>query len=881
MIEFKVSLDTYSYSSKPSTVTASYIADRIAGHIKIFNKDNINRFINLVAKKGLTFCPATFKNGKDDFSEGKKRKENFEQIQLFALDFDGGISFEEVKDRAGYYDLPILFAYETFTSRDQQKFRIVFLNDVSITDVRVAKLVLKVLITIFPEADRQSKSVVQMYYGSNKGLLFFDESLPQVNIESLIRNTYNYLEDKYGAKHYRRHIEKLSRDTGVALNEKKLLDITLVDDLAQTSGADSNNGKNLTNSTNSNITHFVRKFPKYLKINFGESCTNSLCEKKRTNYHYSYRSSDLGTISTKCQLFQEFLTGSRRLEHVELFGLATNLVDVDTGVALLKNTLKKYSYYDDRPEKYRKWDQDLRYIRGYGYKPYSCNGFCPHNDSCTHGTNILSTAKPKNHQIERLSNYVENYVKIEEAEEYLRQKLIDAMNAGDNKWYIITAQTAIGKTKMYLELIKDTAQKVLIAVPTNKLKREILERARALGIDIKESPSIHEIKDDLSEDTWSEIDFLHKSGRSIIPYCKKAIRENHQDSALLRQYLKELDQFNNSDVHGITTHKKLLTMDTSKYDFVIVDEDIIFNAIIQNKTDITVLDLKILRKKIAPGSAIFKKIEKVLKGLKDKQFFTLPAIDYDRADDGKPMGVDLPSFCSATHFCYRKASDKESDLKEDCISFLNPVKFKANTKYIMLSATVNETVCEYYFGKGKNEFFECPKVEITGTLNQYYDKSMSRACIGKDRNIIERIKKWSGFERTITFLKYEKVGNMHFGNTAGRNDWEGENIDVIGTPHQQEWIYKLFAYSIGQEFDIGANLNPSAIVEHNGFRYRFSTYDDEVLRAIQFYLLESELEQAVGRARLLRKDCTVNLFSNFLLPQANLMKFEYDEDDEK
>ena len=51
------------------------------------------------------------------------------------------------------------------------------------------------------------------------------------------------------------------------------------------------------------------------------------------------------------------------------------------------------------------------------------------------------------------------------------------------------------------------------------------------------------------------------------------------------------------------------------------------------------------------------------------------------------------------------------------------------------------------------------------------------------------------------------------------------------------------------------------------------------MRKFHFWMIESDLEQAVGRARLLRCACTVNLFSNFPLRQANLMKFEYDEDD--
>jgi len=579
MNDIKVSLDYIRFKSKPKGSDIACISDRIADQTYSINRNNIKSFVELIAGDGRTFCPATFFNG-------KKNKENFEQVQLFVLDFDGNISFKEVKNRAERYDLPILFVYETFTSKNKDKFRVVFLNDAPIPSIKAAEMMLKALTTIFPEADPQGKSAVQMYFGSNKGLRYFDESLPKINIESLLRNTSICLEDRYGVKHYKRHLEKFYQDTGVALNEKKQPDISVVDDSAECVGA--NVGKNLPNPTII-LVPFGRKFPnRYYRINFGENRTSVLSEKKKSNYHRSFRSSDLGAIRSCCQLFREFEIGSRRLEHMELFGLATNLIHVETAVALFKEMLKKHSYYDDKPDRYRKWDQDLWHIRG--YKPYNCSELCPYSNSCSHGTNILSTSKPKYQQIEQL--------------------------------------------------------------------------------------------------------------------------------------------------------------------------------------------------------------------------------------------------------------------------------------------------CRYYFGADNIDFSECKKARYEGTLNQYYDKSMSRACIDKNTSIINRIKKWSGLTHTISFKKYQK-GDLHFGNTAGCDHLKGKNIDVIGTPHQTEWIYKLFANSIGLDFDAYARIKPNITAGHNGYRFRFTTYDDKILRAIQFYMIESELEQAVGRARLLRENCTVNLFSNFPLSQANLLKSEYDDENDK
>jgi hypothetical protein len=49
----------------------------------------------------------------------------------------------------------------------------VFLNDVSVTDVRAAEIMENMLLTIFPEADPSNKSIVQMYYGGHKHMFSY------------------------------------------------------------------------------------------------------------------------------------------------------------------------------------------------------------------------------------------------------------------------------------------------------------------------------------------------------------------------------------------------------------------------------------------------------------------------------------------------------------------------------------------------------------------------------------------------------------------------------------------------------------------------------------------------------------------------------------
>ena len=47
------------------------------------------------------------------------------------------------------------------------------------------------------------------------------------------------------------------------------------------------------------------------------------------------------------------------------------------------------------------------------------------------------------------------------------------------------------------------------------------------------------------------------------------------------------------------------------------------------------------------------------------------------------------------------------------------------------------------------------------------------------------------------------------------------------------------------------------------------------MQNLQLFFIESELEQAIGRARLLNEECTVYVFSNYPCQQAELRQNPY------
>lgn len=875
MQEIKISLDNVSYSEKPAGCEAAKINKRIANKVMtIKDKNDLKNFLENVAENGYTFNPSTF-------SGGSMKEENFEQMQLMVLDFDGKIPFDDVKKRADQLNLPILSAYDTFSSRNHDRFRVVFLNDVSINNKIAAKIYKSSLLEIFPEADKADKSIAHMYYGGNSKLMYFDETVPTIDLESTIRNMAYSMKNRHGDKHYKEAIKRFAKKNHIGLNKKGLPDISVSE--FSTEYNDTFLSKNGGNSPNTIICNTSNgRIPPFLTymIHLKDERTDH-CSVAKTDNPISreYRSDLLIDVEKKCQLFRNFKYGERKLHHAELFGLAANLYHIESGAAAFGKILSEYpDYYDN--EKQKRWDYYLKYFKDMKYKPTSCCVFCANSDKCNHGKNILSTVKLKSGMIEKLPEYNETYCSIKELQNNLTLNLNKAVNSNNTEWHIIKAQTAAGKTEAYLRLMSESEKRFLIVVPTNKLKRDVESRADKMGIHIKATPSLDEIKDDIPTHVWETISDLRRTGQHGEVYSYICSVAEKEDITCLKKYIKKINSLENYNGNIITTHRKFFSMRKSildKYDEIIIDEDIILTSIAPNQCEIKLSLLnKILDelKGEQEYQKIVEKIELALKYTEESAMFKLPSFTWDYDKDNKPIeGIseltDLPAFCKAKYFMYLNTEDLM-----DSVVFLKPYKFHRR-KYIMVSATVDKDICEYCFGKNNVRFYECTQAAYTGKLIQYYGKSMSRSCIDEDKRILDKIQEWSGFDHLITFKKY-KYGDMYFGNAIGCDNLKGENINVVGTPYQVDFLYKLLPFSFGLDIDESAEMKPCT-VKHNGYRFRFTTYEDDILQKFHIWMIESELEQAVGRARLLRCDCTVNLFSNFPLKQAVMKKFDYDD----
>lgn len=137
MRPFKISLDKHSYRVKPTDrEEIGQISIRIGNNPVQVNSSNIREIVKDIATNGCSFAPATF-------HDELRRKDNFKQMQLLPLDFDGTISYEDYRKRAERYELKSLFEYETLTSTDKNMFRVCFLNSGFITDIKGTDIIMR------------------------------------------------------------------------------------------------------------------------------------------------------------------------------------------------------------------------------------------------------------------------------------------------------------------------------------------------------------------------------------------------------------------------------------------------------------------------------------------------------------------------------------------------------------------------------------------------------------------------------------------------------------------------------------------------------------------------------------------------------------------
>ena len=112
---------------------------------------------------------------------------------------------------------------------------------------------------------------------------------------------------------------------------------------------------------------------------------------------------------------------------------------------------------------------------------------------------------------------------------------------------------------------------------------------------------------------------------------------------------------------------------------------------------------------------------------------------------------------------------------------------------------------------------------------------------------------------------------MHLGNCCGFDSLKGQDIAVVGAYNRPSFVYTLVGQAIGLEVNIeNAKMEYLPII-YNGFKFSWVSFKDENLKNVQCYFINREIVQAVGRARTLRFNCSVNLFGGFPIREVDVI----------
>ena len=182
MEKIKLMIDNRPYTSKPDSKETACIKIRLAKP-EAQKEYEINQVVECMGK-GYTFTPAVLENG--------TKNENWVQQQLFCLDIDNEAEGEiltpdEAITLLNDKGIKVFAYYYTFSSmEDKPKFRLLFLLKEVTYKQGEAKLIIKTLIDLLPQADKSCKDLSRLFYGTNKEVKIVDPEA-RITLEDIIK----------------------------------------------------------------------------------------------------------------------------------------------------------------------------------------------------------------------------------------------------------------------------------------------------------------------------------------------------------------------------------------------------------------------------------------------------------------------------------------------------------------------------------------------------------------------------------------------------------------------------------------------------------------------------------------------------------------------
>ncbi|MDE7360751.1 MAG: hypothetical protein K2N38_02330 [Oscillospiraceae bacterium] len=853
-MKVKLSVDTHCIKDTPkANIPYGVISKTIGKNPRELSLEEVAEVI----ENGYTISSSIFQNG-------IRKKENIIEMQLFILDFDGKndceLAYAEALKRADDYDLPVVISYETKSSVNWSRYRLIFLYNEPVKDMRLMDIINRLLLHIFPEADQTTKDLSKIFLpGSNVRF----HSGKTFHLDTLIVATRNYCLNK----------SKCSKSTWVDLLKK----FSTVYGLAITGMdifiSDNINPPELHTFEFQSIYFYMENNSKVCKsdrvkhLYFLDTVKDKDTKIKLTKTTEPLQLRKLSSIKDECPLMYDFENGIR-LPHEQWFGLATNLINIKGGQGQFAAIINEYS---DRYGNAEFKIEQMKYAARMNYKPQSCAGFCPYSDECPHLKNMILTLKNKRHRMKRIAGYSERFVALDSVRKDMQSFFNNAVS-NEFAVNILKAPTGSGKSFAHLEFLKSFNRRTINAYPNSALMLEKYNTAKQMGINAAHTPVIEDLYQHLTTQQYEQIISLYEIGAGELPI--RLLKQWSKDNSYIQAYLSKLNNLP-ADAHIFTTHSRLFRMSEQMIGnaVVFIDEDIFPSMFGCSAVSVdefyklyNAVDDELLKNKLS-------RVKEHISG--DSHYFHLGELRFPAeyksefmarcTNCGIVFSQNIWGLAESENFYYC-ATDHS-------IRFTVVNRLEHFGKIIMMSATANERICWKAFNTSVN-FCDLGQIEYKGKVIMHSSKSFSRAYLSDnnaEKTITDIVAK-HGDCVYITFKEYckyidSKYQRTHYGQAVGTNDFEGRDLVIIGLNHRPSYVYVLFARSLGMD---NYDILSTRTAQLHGFEFSMMTYADSELRNIQQYMLGSDLEQAIGRARLIYHDCTVHLYGNFPARQGLL-----------
>lgn len=913
--EIKILLDTKTYGRKPSKdiVEQTFISDGVEKNIYEPGMVNIrlvknqvyirvNELIKAIIE-GKAFTLAAFKEGDD----GKihRTKACWESQDLLALDFDDGITPEQFIDRSKQLNLMPTFVYTSFNDTPElRKFRAVYVLKERLYDYRDANTCTLALMELFKECDKACKDPSRLYYGGKK--IIYEDTTQVLDPYKLIDGYCYNIFNNVNYCNFKRTIKSFASKVALQLEN----------------GLPKKNDKKTTSSINIYRVrnNFIKNYFEYVSSEeeVRANCINyEMGKGKMVKYDVKdvkkkrVINKNLALDNIKCPLWRLFLNGRIYPFDDEFMHLCLNILSVIGGEKALKRAIDNMPFATENIKNIYK--QKIVYFKNQYTMASRCDKYCPRftkerqrieedglelvkvlNDQCNNeGYTILDTTNNRRGNIRKIDEI--ELIPIEEARDELDKVFGNILLDNDtNAIHVIKGDAGIGKTESLKSI--DSFNETAIAYSNHRLGNEIYDRLAIDDVIYMKDIEITD-KNVLEEcNYYLSIGYYKECYKVLKRYMESLLNkeyENEIDKESLRlefdninKFLHNLQEFRVTSKPILCTHSKLLNLNNKNIKNFIIDEDIIPTLCPSVKLDlhrILVLEQMAINsdnKLLINGLRLLKSC--ITNAIEDKSIvIKVPTIHYDKKEVIKFIETNV-GYLQENIIDMLSIKFVTCDSKGKVVGIIKRNLPKG--KIIIMSATANETIYKELFKDRKVVFYKINHIMPEGNLILHYG-GYSRSYFSKNIDkVINTIRdKSEGIRNIITFKKYkhhfEKEGfNViaTYGACTGIDKYNGQDLIVAGTPHCNDSYYKLMVALLKEDAQI-ISTNEYQNVKRNGFEFYINTFnaelenlEAELLREVQYYYIETELAQAVGRARIISNNVTVHYFASYPLVGSKL-----------